>query len=712
MEAITIVMPIYNAGVYLRPCIESILAQTFTDFRLLAIDDGSTDGSLEVIQEFAALDERVVLMQNRENIGAAKTRNRGIDVARGKYLAILDADDYYEKRFLQRYYNAAETAQADIVFGNMVIHDMQTGEKTIPQKPKDIIAEMVKGFCPKNFGNVLFQICFVGPTTKLIKRNHIEKYQLRFQDLPNSNDVYFGLITLALANKAVYIDEPLVNYRDNQKNNISAKRGKNPKCIFEAAKLVQEELQARGCFDLFKITYYSYVINNILWTMNCADDDMRKDMTIFMQQSGLQQLGMNNLQEHDFLQADDYKIYCELLEAKMKIDEPAVKDDLYEMLPFLDVILLHGLRSLYNSKYNEAFYYLSKWYHLRSTYYETSQTIILHYLSQACYGLKRYNEALDYEEEYFRYAVRDEDAWLHFGNIKYRLEDYKGAVEAYAKAIDLQAEFHEAIVNLCLSLIKMGLTEDAKSFQINDDICRDVKAGRLLEYRQYDLEIGDKIECWDFPIFINARDRFESLKNLVAWLQEAGYRHIYILDNASTYTPLLAYYQSLDKVGSVTVYRLSQNYGHTALWDSGILELLHIRTPYVYTDPDIIPSDNCPKNIVDRCYQLLKKNQFCVKVGMGIEYNDLKFEAAAEKEAWEKQFYRIPIGDEAYFAPLDTTFALYRNIRHYTFYTSIRTTGSAMIRHLPWYYTKGNLPDDEKYYMQYVNSSSTQWWNG
>ena len=92
-EQVTIIMPVYNPGEYLRPCLDSLLAQSMKDFRIIAIDDGSTDNSWDVLQEYAAQDARVLPQKNPYNIGAARTRNIGIQLAQGEYVVILDADD-------------------------------------------------------------------------------------------------------------------------------------------------------------------------------------------------------------------------------------------------------------------------------------------------------------------------------------------------------------------------------------------------------------------------------------------------------------------------------------------------------------------------------------------------------------------------------------------------------------------------------------------
>ena len=98
---VTAVIPVYNREKYLRGAIESILAQTFTDFELLVIDDGSTDGSREAIRSYH--DPRIRLMCNETNQGIPKTRNRGIQFARGEYLAFLDSDDWaYPERLAKQ----------------------------------------------------------------------------------------------------------------------------------------------------------------------------------------------------------------------------------------------------------------------------------------------------------------------------------------------------------------------------------------------------------------------------------------------------------------------------------------------------------------------------------------------------------------------------------------------------------------------------------
>ena len=91
---ITIIIPVYNASLYLKECLDSVLNQTLKNTEIICIDDGSTDNSYEILHEYATKDNRFIILQ-QENKGAGAARNKGMEIAKGKFLAFLDADDYY-----------------------------------------------------------------------------------------------------------------------------------------------------------------------------------------------------------------------------------------------------------------------------------------------------------------------------------------------------------------------------------------------------------------------------------------------------------------------------------------------------------------------------------------------------------------------------------------------------------------------------------------
>ncbi len=92
---ISIIIPVCNVEKYLRECLDSVLAQTFQNFEIICIDDGSTDDSLKILNEYKSKDDRFIILQ-QEHVGAGAARNYALNFARGKYIQFLDSDDYFE----------------------------------------------------------------------------------------------------------------------------------------------------------------------------------------------------------------------------------------------------------------------------------------------------------------------------------------------------------------------------------------------------------------------------------------------------------------------------------------------------------------------------------------------------------------------------------------------------------------------------------------
>src|SRR5690625_1367019 len=112
---ISIIVPVYNLEDYLHKCIDSILAQTFTNFELILVNDGSTDRSSEICEEYASIDHRIRVI-HKKNGGVASSRNAGLEVAKGEYIGFVDNDDYINEYMFETLYNNARTYSSDILF--------------------------------------------------------------------------------------------------------------------------------------------------------------------------------------------------------------------------------------------------------------------------------------------------------------------------------------------------------------------------------------------------------------------------------------------------------------------------------------------------------------------------------------------------------------------------------------------------------------------
>lgn len=114
--SVSVIMPAYNAERFIRQAIESVQSQTYNCWELLVIDDGSSDGTCAVVQELAEKDMRIRLIRNEKNIGVARTRNAGIDLAQGEMIAFLDSDDYWYPEKLEKQLYLAQQTGADAVY--------------------------------------------------------------------------------------------------------------------------------------------------------------------------------------------------------------------------------------------------------------------------------------------------------------------------------------------------------------------------------------------------------------------------------------------------------------------------------------------------------------------------------------------------------------------------------------------------------------------
>lgn len=215
----------------------------------------------------------------------------------------------------------------------------------------------------------------------------------------------------------------------------------------------------------------------------------------------------------------------------------------------------------------------------------------------------------------------------------------------------------------------------------------------------------------DIPIVINNRNRLTFLIMQIEALQKRGYFNIYILDNASTYPPLLEFYKTAD----CKVIHLGKNLGYDAFEQIPLYSELR-KNYFVYTDSDVVPLNDCPEDFLNYFLKTLKKFSKIQKVGFSLKIDDLpdSFKEKQSVIAWESKFFQDKIDENLFLAPIDTTFALHRP------YARISTKGRfEMIRvghpytacHMPWYNDSENLSKEEKFYIDNVEIG-THWSKG
>ncbi len=206
---VSIIMPAYNAEKHIEEAICSVLSQTYENWELLVIDDCSSDRTAELAKAFETVDSRIRFFRNAQNIGVAGTRNRGIDIATGEWVALLDSDDYWHKDKLEKQLKKAYESRADIIYCSYTLADKNgkcLKDYVVPQKASY---------------NLVLKENVLSCSTVLIRRSALIKH--KFSEEYYHEDYALWLELLRAGYKAEACSEILSNYRIAQGTRSSNK---------------------------------------------------------------------------------------------------------------------------------------------------------------------------------------------------------------------------------------------------------------------------------------------------------------------------------------------------------------------------------------------------------------------------------------------------------------------------------------------------------
>lgn len=282
---VSVILTVYNTEKYLTECISSIINQSLNNIEIIIINDGSTDKSLEIINNFAKEDFRIKVI-NQKNLGAAVARNNGILIANGKYLSILDGDDTFDNNMLESMYLQAEKNGSQIIvcpYRNL--DDIKEIKRGI-SIPKDI--ENLEVFSANDISEQIFQISNPAAWSKLFRKDFILNNNIKFQDLKTCNDLYFTYFALSLANKISILNKSFVIYRNQSFGAISHSRGEKFTNIFKAMNQLKKSLIVHNLYDHFLLSFYKRALSNIMYESKQINKEnivsFSKEASIFLKE--------------------------------------------------------------------------------------------------------------------------------------------------------------------------------------------------------------------------------------------------------------------------------------------------------------------------------------------------------------------------------------------------------------------------------------------
>jgi len=283
---LSVIVAVHNTSAYLEKCIESLLSQDFKDMEIICVNDASTDNSLEILNKYATCDERIVVIDLKDNVKLGGARNRGIDVANGHYLGFVDSDDYVSPYMYSSLISASNGITADIVTPICYANFTEKGSTICYQFP---FAEQNEQFIPREViqKHIVRSGCRIWAS--IFKTQYIRENNLRFAENVFYEDfpMFLSLFLRASTIRVLYNKEPLYYYRiDNDSSIIHGAFTKQKlEDRISGAILMYEDAQNLGIcktfseelkYKMYCIFYYSTICLLLFKTEHYSSDAIRQ----------------------------------------------------------------------------------------------------------------------------------------------------------------------------------------------------------------------------------------------------------------------------------------------------------------------------------------------------------------------------------------------------------------------------------------------------
>lgn len=307
MNKVSIILPIYNVSQYLRECLDSVVGQTLKEIEIICVNDGSTDDSLDIINEYAAKDDRIVVITG-PNGGYGKAMNKGIDRATGEYIGIVEPDDYVIPEMYEELYETVKKYDLDFVKSDFYRFTRdETGKETLKYEFVDKTKT--------RYGELLFPkyqpscIRFMMNTwTGIYRRDFIEKYHIRHNETPGASfqDNGFYFQTYVFAERAMLLNKPYYrNRRDNPNSSVKSKD--KVYCMNQEYDFIRDILmQDQERWEKFQYVYWWRKFHSYMFTYQRIDDSHKEEYIKRMGREYQWAMEMGQLSQNIF-SANDWK---------------------------------------------------------------------------------------------------------------------------------------------------------------------------------------------------------------------------------------------------------------------------------------------------------------------------------------------------------------------------------------------------------------------
>ena len=221
MAKVSIIVPVYNVEKYLCECLDSIINQTLEDIEIICVNDGSTDSSLQILNDYAQKDKRIIII-NKLNSGYGHTMNTGINAASGEYIGIIESDDFADKHMFEDLYKLAKDNNADIAKSNWYLY---WSKNKFSRKRNNISSKKSNKVINAKQDKTLLRL-LPSVWSAIYKKEFLNKYNIRFLETPGASyqDLGFTFKVFALAERVILTEKAYLYYRqDNLNSSVKSK---------------------------------------------------------------------------------------------------------------------------------------------------------------------------------------------------------------------------------------------------------------------------------------------------------------------------------------------------------------------------------------------------------------------------------------------------------------------------------------------------------
>lgn len=276
MKKVSVIIPVYNVERYLARCIDSCINQTYNNVEIICVNDGSTDGSLNILEHYKILDSRIQII-NKENGGLSSARNAGVAASVGDYILFVDSDDFISCDAVEHLVRNAERNSSDVViFDYFYAHVDRSMRKILTIIEWNDKRYENKSFNLSNVDKSAYLLIPVAAWCKFYRTEYLKENNITFFEGVIFEDVDYNAKVLSKAERITYVNEPLYHYYVGRSDQIMAKNDESLFDVISVYLSAEKTLKQSKSFEKYKASFYLLVMRDLLMKLRIIKPELQE----------------------------------------------------------------------------------------------------------------------------------------------------------------------------------------------------------------------------------------------------------------------------------------------------------------------------------------------------------------------------------------------------------------------------------------------------